>query len=198
MLKIFLSLFVLVGLALNTNFCGTAAEKNQIPNENVNSPIEKVQTIECKVPYYSNPDWWNKFLAETNYRLAKAEDFKFPEAAINKEDLNESFLVKCPLEARDINGDGDDGDLVALVVNKSLEAKDKFSLVVFPTDKKNPKAEGKAFFVIQNKDLSSSGLSISRLGVGIIRYNSDGTTDYSTIKWNNEKKQFFLAPSIEF
>lgn len=198
MLKTFISLFFLGCLALNTNFCGTAAEKNQTPNENVNSQVEKAQTIICNPPEYSNPEWWKKFLAETNYRLAKPEDFKFPEAAVKKENLNDSFLVRCPLIARDINGDADDGDLVALVVDKNSETKEKFSLVVFPTDKKNPKAEGKAFFIIQNKDLSNFEFSISRLGVGVNRYNSDGSVDYSTIKWNKEKKQFFFSPDLKF
>lgn len=196
MLKIFISLFFLVCLALNTDFCGAAGEKKQTPNENVNSLIEKAQITECKVPSYSNPEWWKKFLTETNYRLAKPEDFKFPEAVVKKENLDDNFLVKCPLEARDINGDADDGDLIALVVDKNSEAKDKFSLVVFPTDKKNPKAEGKAFFVVQDKDLSNSRFSISRWGVSVVKYNSDGGVESSTIRWNKEKKQFFLAPDL--
>lgn len=198
MLKIFISLFFLACLASNTNFCGTTEEKKQTPNKNVNSQVEKAQITDCNAPEYSNPEWWKEFLAETNYRLAKPEDFKFPEAAINKENLDDNFLVKCPLVARDINGDSDDRDLIALVADKNSQAKDKFSLVVFPTDKKNSKAEGKAFFVIQNKDLSNFKLSISRLGISVGRYNSDGNVDYFTIKWNKKKKQFFLTPDLEF
>lgn len=198
MLRIFISLFFIVCVVLNINFCGTAAEKKLSPNENVNSPVEKMQMTECRVPEYSNPERWKKFLAETNYRLAKPEDFKFPEVAAKKENLDDNFLVKCPLEARDINDDSDDGDLIALVVDKNSQIKDKFSLVVFPTDKKSSKAESKVFFVIQNKDLSNFKLSISRLGVSVGRYNSDGSVEYFTIKWNKEKEQFFFSPGLEF
>ncbi len=114
MLKFFTYSFFLVCFALNTNFCGTAKEKEQTPNEKADSQIKKEQTINCSVPEYLNSEWWNKFLSETNYRLAKPEDFKFSDAAKSKENLDDSFLVKCPLIARDINGDADDRDLIAL------------------------------------------------------------------------------------
>lgn len=81
---------------------------------------------------------WRVFTAEGRYRVARADDFKIPPAAMKEEGDSISQAIKFAYVGEDINRDALHRDRAFIVVDTTRSDPARFGLVIFNEPKEGP------------------------------------------------------------
>ena len=142
---------------------------------------------------------WERFVRESDFRLATAKDFSINLASIENSEVRDDIEreMSLPWVGHDINGDGK-SERVCIVVNKHRTDKKRFGLIVFEgsgvkdtTDKLYPNVK----WVYKDTDLSNKYLTFLLRGGGAIleEYPDNKFVKSCVIVWRENKNKYECA-----
>ena len=145
---------------------------------------------------------WRDLLKEGRYKLAEADDFRFPKAALITYNSDISNFISLPYTQGDFNGDGA-VDVAGVMVDTKKSDNERFGIIILNgtiSSVDNYLIAGlypNLSWVYQGKDLSKSTISYTlRGGLEIRRYNDDRSQVVSSIKWSKQKKAYYCTNPI--
>jgi hypothetical protein len=125
---------------------------------------------------------WKQFTLDGQYRLARAADMLFTEDA--KRRINASFSM----------WQGDTtfgGEFVALVVDTTLTAKNRFGIVLFRPDKTWARsATYSPRWLMRNRDLSTTAIDRVSGYLFIHSFTTGDTYESCRVQWNSSKRRY--------
>jgi len=151
----------------------------------------------CSIPDYTNRDWhqiWRRFSSATPTTLAGPNDFRFPNAGTSQDlgfeaDLNQ--WRTCPVISGDFDHDGDSRDYALIVINKTTEADERYSLLILSSRLSNHyKDRVESQTLVHSDDLSHDYLSKSRGGLSLIRLDATSSIRVCKVLWNDDINSF--------
>ncbi len=134
---------------------------------------------------------WRIFTSDGRYRIARSEDFTFPEEAKKVIEQIEARTRHPYLRIGwDINQDGTFDDFAAIVVDNTRSDDTRFGLVIFnaPTRRKGPYEPN---WVFSESDLSKTVITIASSRLVVETYLDDGSMEICYVKWNQTQKKYF-------
>ena len=134
---------------------------------------------------------WQNFIKDGRYRIARAEDFKMPEWT---KTVYYSSSIKSAMEYPycdgDINHDGVHDDFAFIVVDKTRDDANRFSIVIFNT-RKGGKGYNEPRWLYRDSDLSRTTLGRSSDGpMHISQYRDNGDYSFCFVKWNRQRREY--------
>jgi hypothetical protein len=128
---------------------------------------------------------WRRFIEDGEYRLAKAEDFRFPAWAIEQKQLPKHEDIEMPFIFTRIGS-------LAIVVNTKRSGPDRFGIVLFTTDEgeKDPDLRDVVHWVYRDKDFSHSVVGMNSGYAWVRTYEEDGSTTSCDIQWSERKRRY--------
>ena len=139
---------------------------------------------------------WERFVRESDFRLATAKDFSINLASIKNAEIRHDIesAMTLPWVGHDINGDGK-SERVCIVVNKHRTDKKRFGLIVFEgsgvkdtTDKLYPNVK----WVYKDTDLSNKLLhfNLREGGAILAEYFKDRYIKSCVVVWRESKNKY--------
>ena len=134
---------------------------------------------------------WRRFAESGRYRVARAEDFKIPTAAIQNEEIRHDIdrAIKFAYVGEDINRDGLRNDRAFIVVDTKRNDPQKFGLVVF-NDEEDKRSVPDPHWVYRDTDLSKTVMFWVSGELTVRNYRDDGSYELCRIKWDERRKQY--------
>ncbi|MEN3334930.1 MAG: hypothetical protein V7641_4295 [Blastocatellia bacterium] len=133
---------------------------------------------------------WKQFIMDGQFRWAGKEDFQIPQWAIQAYSRDIERAIESPFQGGDINHDGAFSDFAVMVVDMSRQAADRFGIVIFNEPTKL-NGDYTVHWLKRNLDLSSTILDWSSSGLGISRYNADGSFTHCFVQWEKTKHKYY-------
>jgi hypothetical protein len=122
---------------------------------------------------------WRRLIQDGRYRLANANDFRFPEWAVKRQLLPQRDDIEVPFIATPIG-------YAAIVVNTTRDDEQRFGLVILTTDeaaKEGAEQKNVIHWFCRDKDLSRTAVGVSSGRVYLVRFEVDGRYISCDIGW---------------
>ncbi len=132
---------------------------------------------------------WQQFIADGRYRIARADDFNFSEAAKKKGGLDIEHRIKFPYIEGDFNYDYISKDRAVIVVDTTRSDAERFGLVIFNASE-DVRDIPQPHWLYRERDLSKTVLSWSRDGLGLMEYREDGAFVVCHVKWDKQQRKY--------
>lgn len=135
---------------------------------------------------------WQQFIAGSQYRLARFEDFHFSDAAIK--DLVSSFgdswrtRVNNPYTGGEINHDSFYHDAAFIVVDNTRNNSKRFGLIIFNEQERD--RSHKKYWLYKERDLSQTVFGWDSSGLHLDEYNQHGESATCYVNWNESKQSY--------
>jgi len=121
---------------------------------------------------------WKQFTKDGRYRVASKEEFKMSEEKYR------------PYGDGDFNGDYEDHDFAAIVVDAMRTDASRFGIVIFNARKGRQGYDGPSC-LYRESDLSRASLGTSSHGPLLVaEHRDDSTIKVSVVKWNLKQKAY--------
>lgn len=133
---------------------------------------------------------WRRFIADGRYRVARASDFTFSEAARVKGGRDLEIGQASPYMAGDIKRDDDRfRDAAVIVVDTARDDAERFGLVIF-AESKDSETVPEPYWFYRDRDMSRTLLSWDSEGLNLRTYQEDGTFTVCRVKWNQRQREY--------
>ncbi len=129
------------------------------------------------------------FTDNGRYRIARAEDFKIPAAAMKEEGNSISLAIKFAYVGDDINRDALHRDRAFIVVDTTRSDPERFGLVIF-NEQKDRESLPRPNWVYREKDLSRTAMFWASSELLLVEYNEDGKYNVCRVKWNQSRQEY--------
>jgi hypothetical protein len=130
---------------------------------------------------------WRGFVEDGKYRLASADDFKFPQWAVERQLLPQRDAIEVPFIPTSIG-------FVAIVVNTARDDAERFGLVILDaeeiTNEQTHKKKGLIHWIYRDKDLSRAAIGVSSGRVYLQQFEEDGTYVSCDIVWDDLERRY--------
>jgi len=136
-------------------------------------------------------DGWQQFTADGRYRVAREEDFRFPEEA-KKVIEGIDHRTKRPYMRIlwDINENGDYNEFAAIVVETTKSDDARFGLVILSAPD-GGSGLYKPHWVYQERDLSRTIMASASSRLSVESYLDDGTREACFVVWDRRQRRYF-------
>lgn len=134
---------------------------------------------------------WERLTENGRYRVARAEDFNIPKAAIENDEHRRDIqrAIEFAYVGEDFNRDGNHRDRAFIVVDTARNDAARFGLVIF-NELSDPESIPEPHWVYREKDLSRTVMSWTRSELIIVEYHVDGTDKVCRVKWNDRSQEY--------
>lgn len=135
---------------------------------------------------------WRQFTADGRYRIARASDFSFSDAALQSGGHDLDMRLVSPYMVGDIDRDYRSRDVGVIVIDTTRDEAERFGLVIF-TELKGGDREAipQPFWLYRERDLSKAMLSWDSEGMNLRTYRDDGSFTLCRIKWNKRQQRYY-------
>lgn len=135
---------------------------------------------------------WRRFMADGRYRIARASDFNFPEAARQSHERDLVMYLAAPYVVNDIDRDYRSRDAAVIVVDTTRNDAERFGLVIF-TEPEDGDGETvpEPFWLYRDRDLSRTFIGWNSEGMNLRTYRDDGTYTVCYVKWERRQQRYF-------
>lgn len=132
---------------------------------------------------------WRMFTADGRYRVARAEDFKIPPAAMKQEGDSITLAIKFAYVGEDINRDALHRDRAFMVVDTTRSDPARFGLVIF-NEPRDTKILPEPHWVYREKDLSRTVMFWASSELLLVEYHDNGSYDVCRVKWDRSRQEY--------
>lgn len=134
---------------------------------------------------------WQRFTSEGRYRVARASDFNFPEAARQSSGRDLDIYLAAPYMTGDIDRDYRSRDVAVVVVDTTRDDAERYGLVIF-TEPEDGDSETipQPYWLYRNRDLSRTFIGWNSEGMNLRTYRDDGSFTLCRVKWNRQRRQY--------
>lgn len=187
----------LLSVLLINGACNTPSD-SKLPTDTSEKPVPQASPeLAPKGLFDKDPigaEAWRQFTQDGRYRMARRDDFRIPEAVMNKH-LNDPFFTnKFAYVAGDFNRDGHLLDRAFIVVDTTTTTNQRFGLVVL-----NKSADKTSLpsvhWVFVSRDLSKSVLSAATDVLSLSEYHEDGNRDVCNVRWDKRREKYSCEKS---
>jgi hypothetical protein len=134
---------------------------------------------------------WESFTADSRYRVARASDFNFSEAAMRSGgvDLKKGLLF--PYMTGDIDRDYRSRDVAVIIVDTKRNDAERFGLIIFTEPEDGDSGSiPQPYWLYRDRDLSRTLLSWDSEGLNLRTYHDDGSFTMCRVRWNRKQQQY--------
>ncbi|HEX8177211.1 MAG TPA: hypothetical protein VF543_19135 [Pyrinomonadaceae bacterium] len=136
---------------------------------------------------------WRQFTESGQFRLARASDMNFPDAAKREwgsdwEKINRPFNYAWGKRGFDTDKD----HLVAIAVDTTRNDAERFGLVIFSS--LSGSNEYRPYWLYRNRDLSRMLILASSGGLTLSEYNEGGTRKSCDVFWDPQSQRYICKP----
>lgn len=134
---------------------------------------------------------WERFTADGRYRIARAGDFNFPEAAWQRRRVDLERYVAAPYVVNDIDRDYRSRDAAVVVGDTTRDDAERFGLVIFtePADG-DGETVPQPFWLYRDRDLSRTSIGWDSEGMALLHSRDDGTNAVCHVKWDRQRRRY--------
>lgn len=150
----------------------------QSPNEPQRSGFASYPNLGLIATDPQASEVWKQFTKDGRYRVGSKEEFKMSEEKYR------------PYGDGDFNGDYEDHDFAAIVVDTMRTDASRFGIVIFNSREGRQGYDG-PYWLYRESDLSRTNLNTSSHGPLLIaEHLDDGTIKACVVKWNRKQQQY--------